>query len=103
MKTSDIARSVELYELKPGHMIPVALLAELLPNVEAALFFAKVYELMAPYGPTYNIIMARACSQLVEGETLPMSLSFEKAGKVDITLQVRAINARGAAGDKHAH
>ncbi|MCZ2112704.1 MAG: polyprenyl synthetase family protein [Anaerolineae bacterium] len=32
--------------------------------------FAKVYELMAPYGPTYNIIMARACSQLVEGETL---------------------------------
>ena len=44
MKTTDIARSVELYELKPGHMIPVALLAELLPNVEAALFFAKVYD-----------------------------------------------------------
>ena len=43
MKTSDIARSVDLYELKPGHMIPVKLLAELLPNTEAALFFAKVY------------------------------------------------------------
>lgn len=44
MKTTDIARSVELYELKPGRMIPVALLAELLPNTEAALFFAKVYD-----------------------------------------------------------
>ena len=44
MKTSDIARSVDLYELKPGHMIPVKLLAELLPNTEAALFFAKVYD-----------------------------------------------------------
>ena len=44
MKTTDIARSVDLYELKPGHMIPVTLLAELLPNVEAALFFAKVYD-----------------------------------------------------------
>ncbi|MBK7215659.1 MAG: polyprenyl synthetase family protein [Candidatus Promineofilum sp.] len=29
--------------------------------------FAKVYELMAPYGPTYNVIMADACCRLVEG------------------------------------
>jgi hypothetical protein len=25
---------------------------------------------MAPYGPTYNVIMADACCRLVEGETL---------------------------------
>jgi len=43
--------------------------------------FAKVYELMAPYGPTYNIIMARACSQLVEGETLQAVSA--KAGTID--------------------
>lgn len=54
MKTSDIARSVELYELKPGHMIPMALLAELLPNTEAALFFAKVYGFN--YAKTSNLL-----------------------------------------------
>ncbi len=32
--------------------------------------FAKVYELMAPYGANYNVIMADACIRLVEGETL---------------------------------
>lgn len=43
--------------------------------------FAKVYELMAPYGPTYNVIMARACSELVEGETLQAVSA--KAGTID--------------------
>lgn len=43
--------------------------------------FAKVYELMAPYGPTYNVIMARACSELVEGETLQAVAA--KAGAID--------------------
>ena len=43
--------------------------------------FAKVYELMAPYGPTYNMIMARACSELVEGETLQAVSA--KAGSID--------------------
>ena len=32
--------------------------------------FTKVYELMAPYGTPYNVIMADACVKLVEGETL---------------------------------
>ncbi len=43
--------------------------------------FAKVYELMAPYGATYNVIMARACTQLVEGETLQAVAA--KAGAID--------------------
>ncbi len=43
--------------------------------------FAKVYELMAPYGSEYNIIMARACSELVEGETLQAVAA--KAGTID--------------------
>jgi octaprenyl-diphosphate synthase len=32
--------------------------------------FTKVYELMAPYGAEMNVIMADACTRLVEGETL---------------------------------
>lgn len=43
--------------------------------------FAKVYQLMAPYGPAYNVIMARACSELVEGETLQAVSA--KAGAID--------------------
>jgi geranylgeranyl pyrophosphate synthase len=43
--------------------------------------FAKVYELMAPYGPAYNVIMARACTELVEGETLQAVSA--KAGAID--------------------
>ncbi|MDX1412938.1 MAG: polyprenyl synthetase family protein [Candidatus Promineifilaceae bacterium] len=43
--------------------------------------FTKVYELMAPYGPDYNIIMANACSRLVEGETLQAAAA--KAGTID--------------------
>ena len=36
---------------------------------------------MAPYGPVYNTIMARACTQLVEGETLQAVSA--KAGTID--------------------
>jgi len=43
--------------------------------------FTKVYELMAPYGPEYNIVMANACSRLVEGETLQATAA--KAGTID--------------------
>lgn len=43
--------------------------------------FAKVYELMAPYGAPYNKIMADACIRLVEGETLQAAAA--KAGEMD--------------------
>jgi geranylgeranyl pyrophosphate synthase len=44
-------------------------------------FFAKVYELMAPYGAPYNMIMANACTKLVEGETLQTDAA--KASMID--------------------
>lgn len=43
--------------------------------------FTKVYEMMAPYGRDYNIIMADACIKLVEGETLQAIAA--KAGTMD--------------------
>ncbi len=42
--------------------------------------FTKVYELMAPYGANFNIIMADACVKLVEGETLQAEAA--KAGTI---------------------
>jgi geranylgeranyl pyrophosphate synthase len=43
--------------------------------------FTKVYEMMAPYPPEYNVIMAEACTRLVEGETLQAAAA--KAGNMD--------------------
>jgi octaprenyl-diphosphate synthase len=43
--------------------------------------FTKVYELMAPYGADYNMIMAEACTRLVEGETLQAYAA--KQGTID--------------------
>jgi geranylgeranyl pyrophosphate synthase len=43
--------------------------------------FTKVYEMMAPYGGQYNVIMADACIKLVEGETLQAAAA--KAGEMD--------------------
>lgn len=43
--------------------------------------FTKVYEMMAPYGDVFNVIMADATVQLVEGETLQAAAA--KAGQMD--------------------
>ena len=43
--------------------------------------FTKVYEMMAPYGDDFNVLMAEATVQLVEGETLQAAAA--KSGKMD--------------------
>lgn len=43
--------------------------------------FAKVYQLMAPYGTAYNVVFANACVELVEGETLQAVAA--KSGEID--------------------
>jgi geranylgeranyl pyrophosphate synthase len=56
--------------------------------------FAKVYELMAPYGATYNVIMADACCRLVEGETLQAVAA--KAGEIDRETYKRIVSLKTA-------
>lgn len=51
----------------------------------------------------YHLMLMGLKQPLVEGDSVPLVLDFEKAGKVNVTLQVMAINARGAAGGEHAH
>jgi len=43
--------------------------------------FTKVYEMMAPYGAQFNVIMAEATTRLVEGETLQAAAA--KSGNMD--------------------
>ncbi len=56
--------------------------------------FAKVYELMAPYGAEYNVIMADACCRLVEGETLQAVSA--KAGEIDRETYKRIVSLKTA-------
>lgn len=56
--------------------------------------FTKVYELMAPYGVEHNVIMAEACSRLVEGETLQADAA--KKGTVNRQTYKRIIGLKTA-------
>lgn len=56
--------------------------------------FTKVYQLMAPYESTYNVIMADACSELVEGETLQAATA--KAGQMDRETYKRIVTLKTA-------
>jgi geranylgeranyl pyrophosphate synthase len=56
--------------------------------------FSKVYELMAPYGAEYNVLMANACVELVEGETLQAAAA--KAGTIDQETYKRIISLKTA-------
>lgn len=47
IRPSDLAASVKLVEVKPGVKFSLAVLRDLLPDVETILFFGKVYELNA--------------------------------------------------------
>jgi geranylgeranyl pyrophosphate synthase len=56
--------------------------------------FAKVYEMMAPYGALYNQITAKATVELVEGETLQAAAA--KAGQMDRETYKRIIALKTA-------
>ncbi|MCB8945149.1 MAG: polyprenyl synthetase family protein [Ardenticatenaceae bacterium] len=56
--------------------------------------FTKVYELMAPYGDFYNVVMADACVKLVEGETLQAIAA--KAGEMDRETYKKIISRKTA-------
>jgi len=56
--------------------------------------FAKVYEMMAPYGAAYNKILADATVELVEGETLQAAAA--KSGQMDRETYKRIIALKTA-------
>ena len=50
----------------------------------------------------YHLMLVGLKQPLKQGETVPVTLQFEKAGKVDLSFEVRAIGA-GAHGGGHDH
>jgi periplasmic copper chaperone A len=52
---------------------------------------------LAPGG--YHLMMMNLKSPLKQGDKLPITLEFEKAGKVAVTLDVGSVGAKGPAAD----
>ena len=52
---------------------------------------------LAPGG--YHLMMMDLKSPLKQGDKVPLTLEFEKAGKVAVTLDVQAVGAKGPSGD----
>ena len=48
-----------------------------------------------------HLMMIGLTRPLVAGETVPVTLRFERAGEVEATLAVQAAGARGPAGHRH--
>jgi copper(I)-binding protein len=52
---------------------------------------------LAPGG--YHLMMMDLKKPLKQGDTLPLTLQFEKAGKVAVTLEVQSVGAKGPGGE----
>jgi copper(I)-binding protein len=89
--SADVAGKVEVHEMamKDGVMTMRPLPAGLTIDP------GKTVKL-APGG--YHLMMFDLKSPLKQGDKLPVTLEFEKAGKVKVTLDVQGIGAQGPAG-----
>jgi len=55
---------------------------------------------LAPGG--YHLMMFDLKNPLKQGEKVPVTLQFEKAGKVTVSLDVQGVGAQAPAGDDHS-
>jgi len=78
MTSSEVSKKLELFEFAPGRKISWASLQNLLPNVEAALFFAKAYQLN--YGQLGKLVSELFKSPL-------MDALFNEGGTHSVDLQ----------------
>ena len=56
---------------------------------------------LAPGG--YHLMMFDLKNPLKQGDKVPVTLEFEKAGKVTVSLDVQAVGAQAPGGDDHSH
>jgi copper(I)-binding protein len=89
--TADVAGKVEVHEMTTNNGVMN------MRSVEGGLTIdpGKTVKL-APGG--YHLMMMDLKAPLKQGEKIPVTLQFEKAGKVAVTLDVQGIGAQGPAG-----
>ncbi|QWG21047.1 copper chaperone PCu(A)C [Bradyrhizobium sediminis] len=91
----DVAARVEVHEMsmKDGVMIMRQL------DKGLAIEPGKTVKL-APGG--YHLMLMELKSPLKQGDKLPVTLEFEKAGKVKLSLDVQGVGAQAPAGEGHS-
>lgn len=89
--SADVAGKVELHEMTVNNGVMKMRPVEGGLTVEPG----KTVKL-APGG--YHLMMTDLKSPLKQGEKVPLTLQFEKAGKVTVTLDVQGIGAKGPEG-----
>ena len=89
--SADAAGKVEIHEMTMANgvmkMRPLEKGLEIAPGKSVKL---------APSG--YHIMLMDLKSQLKQGDKVPITLEFEKAGKVTVSFDVEAVGAQGPAG-----
>lgn len=55
---------------------------------------------LAPGG--YHLMLMDLKNPLKQGDKVPLTLQFEKAGKVNVSLDVQGVGAKGPGGDDHS-
>jgi len=90
--SSDVAGKVEIHEMTMRNgvmkMRPLDKGLEIAPGKTVKL---------APSG--YHVMLMDLKNQLKQGDKLPITLEFEKAGKVTISFDVEGVGAQGRDGD----
>ena len=75
---SELQRSLDIVEVKPGLKFSKAALEELLPNIETALFFGKVYELdVQQLGNLLHAVLNTDLSRALLGESVMHSSALQ--------------------------
>ncbi|BAM89427.1 conserved exported hypothetical protein [Bradyrhizobium oligotrophicum S58] len=99
--SGDIAGSIEVHEMAVTNGVMTMRPLEKGLTIEPGKTVA-----LAPGG--YHLMLMELKSPLKQGDKLPVTLEFEKAGKVAVTLEVQGVGAKGPGGEggsmmKHDH
>lgn len=89
--STDVAARVEVHEMAMNNGVMTMRPIDGGLNIDPG----KTVKL-APGG--YHLMMFELKSQLKQGEKVPMTLQFEKAGKVNVSFDVQGIGAQGPMG-----
>jgi len=93
--SGEIAGKVELHEMSMNNGVMTMRPLDKGLTIEPG----KIVKL-APGG--YHLMMFDLKSQLKQGDKVPVTLEFEKAGKVTLSLDVQGVGAQGPAADDHS-
>ncbi len=92
--SADIAGKVEVHEMATENGV-----MKMRPLTNGLTIDPGKTVKLAPGG--YHLMMTDLKSPLKQGDKVPVTLQFEKAGKVNVTLDVQVVGAQAPAGSEH--